>query len=279
MNPRPAVQRESALRAVLHLLAVLSVVAALGVTAAPTATAAAARSKTKSASASHRANVAKVDINTATLSELEDLPGVGTVMAQRIMAGRPYKSVQDLKHAGIPPNTIKGLLGRVKAGRTPAARSEPTHRAAASSNRSPWHNAPDVEVTRTNPDARPAARPEAHKSAAPVAAPAKKSAPPRTFFGIPLGGPATPAPKAIPAEGGKQREEPIGAPRATVAERPAPEEAPADGMVWVNLDTKIYHYKGDRWYGSTKHGKYMWEDQAIREGCRAAMKGGKPAGN
>ena len=277
MNPRPAVPRESALRAVLHLAAMLSVVAALGVAAAQTANAAAARSsKTRSASASHpasashRASVAKVDINTATLSELEDLPGIGTVMAQRIMAGRPYKSVPDLKRAGIPPNTINGLTGRVKAGRTPAAR-EPAHRAAASSRRAPWHNAPDVEVTHADP--------EAHKSAAPAAAPAKKSAPPRTFFGIPLGGPATPAPKAVPAEGGKQREEPIGAPRAAVAERPAPEEAPAKGMVWVNLDTKIYHYEGDRWYGNTKHGKYMWEDQAIREGCRAAKKGGKAAGD
>jgi len=46
--------------------------------------------------------------------------------------------------------------------------------------------------------------------------------------------------------------------------------------VWVNLDSKVYHYEGDHWYGATKHGKFMWEDQAIRDGYRAAKKGGKP---
>lgn len=38
----------------------------------------------------------RVDINTASLAELEDLPGVGPVLARRIIEGRPYRSVEDL---------------------------------------------------------------------------------------------------------------------------------------------------------------------------------------
>jgi helix-hairpin-helix protein len=47
------------------------------------------------------------------------------------------------------------------------------------------------------------------------------------------------------------------------------------GMVWVNLDSGVYHHEGDRWYGKTKHGKYMSEADAQKAGYRAAKKGGK----
>lgn len=38
-----------------------------------------------------------IDINSATLADLRSLPGVGTVTAQKIVAGRPYASIEDLK--------------------------------------------------------------------------------------------------------------------------------------------------------------------------------------
>lgn len=38
-----------------------------------------------------------IDINSATLADLRSLPGVGTVTAQKIVAGRPYASIDDLK--------------------------------------------------------------------------------------------------------------------------------------------------------------------------------------
>ena len=57
----------------------------------------------------------------------------------------------------------------------------------------------------------------------------------------------------------------------------APYQAlPSHGMVWVNLDTKIFHREGDRWYGRTKHGKYVTEAAALREGDRVSHVKGEP---
>jgi hypothetical protein len=75
----------------------------------------------------------------------------------------------------------------------------------------------------------------------------------------------TEAPKARtkpPATGSAQRATPTVSDSDIAA-------AKASGMVWVNTETGVYH-KGGRWYGATKQGKFMTEDDAIKAGYRAS---------
>jgi hypothetical protein len=48
---------------------------------------------------------------------------------------------------------------------------------------------------------------------------------------------------------------------------------PRDTVVWLNTPSGIYHYKGERWYGRTKHGAYVCEKEAIAAGDRASENG------
>jgi hypothetical protein len=48
--------------------------------------------------------------------------------------------------------------------------------------------------------------------------------------------------------------------------------AKASGQVWVNTQTGVYH-TGGKWYGATKQGKFMSEDEAKKAGYRAAKNG------
>lgn len=61
---------------------------------------------------------------------------------------------------------------------------------------------------------------------------------------------------------------------STAAPSAAPQTPPANssGMVWVNTDSGVYHKPGTRYYGKTKHGKYMLEADAIKAGYHAAGK-------
>jgi competence protein ComEA len=70
-----------------------------------------------------------IDINTADEKTLESLPGVGKATAKAIIAGRPYKSIDDLKRVkGMSDAKIKALRDKVTVGGAAA----PTASASAS---------------------------------------------------------------------------------------------------------------------------------------------------
>ncbi|MGC9292676.1 MAG: ComEA family DNA-binding protein [Acidobacteriaceae bacterium] len=47
-----------------------------------------------------------IDINTATVAQLQAIPGMGEEYAKRIIAGRPYYAKNQLVHRGILPQDV-----------------------------------------------------------------------------------------------------------------------------------------------------------------------------
>jgi hypothetical protein len=62
-------------------------------------------------------------------------------------------------------------------------------------------------------------------------------------------------------------------PALFASEDAAQAHCPRDTVVWLNMPTGIYHYKGERWYGRTRHGAYVCEKEAIAAGDRATENG------
>lgn len=54
---------------------------------------------------------------------------------------------------------------------------------------------------------------------------------------------------------------------------PAQLTCQGDHVVWVNTRSGIYHYQGERYFGSTQQGKFICEKDALREGDRPTRNG------
>jgi hypothetical protein len=57
------------------------------------------------------------------------------------------------------------------------------------------------------------------------------------------------------------------------SETEAHQHCPKDVVIWLNLPTMIWHYKGMRWYANTQHGAYACEKEAGAAGGRPARNG------
>jgi DNA uptake protein ComE-like DNA-binding protein len=63
-----------------------------------------------------------IDINSATLTDLQSLPGIGTAYARKIVEGRPYTSVDELKVRKVLSNgTYDKIRERISAKGHPKA--------------------------------------------------------------------------------------------------------------------------------------------------------------
>jgi type IV secretory pathway protease TraF len=56
-------------------------------------------------------------------------------------------------------------------------------------------------------------------------------------------------------------------------EQAAQQHCPADTVVWLNLPSGVYHFRGQRWYGATKSGAFVCQGEADRAGMRATRSG------
>ena len=103
---------------------------------------------------------------------------------------------------------------------------------------------------------------------APAPAPATAPAPaPAPTASAP---PSRPVPPPAPTAGSAPNPgNPVGANQFST-EAQAKYRCPTGTVVWVNLKSKVYHFSGTRFYGTTEHGAYMCESDTSAEGMRAA---------
>lgn len=109
--------------------------------------------------------------------------------------------------------------------------------------------------------------------AQPAPAPSPAPARPSTRTAAP---PAQPAPSARRAEPTTRVPTTTGVgtpegPRQYASEPQAKARCRGDTVVWVNLESKIYHFPGYSNYGKTKSGAYMCERDSEAAGFRAAQ--------
>jgi hypothetical protein len=204
---------------------------------------------------------AKIDLNTASQAVLESLPGVDRATAKQIIAGRPYTSVADLSKAGVSASTIEGI--------TPLVKVEPLGTVAATTGKGANATAEGIGK------GADATAKGIGKGADATAKGIGKGAD-ATATGVVKGADATATGVGKGVSAASKGVQQGASATASAVEKVnrkvtgAPRVPPQAGMVWANTATKVYHKEGDPSYGKTKTGKWLTEEEAVKQGYRAA---------
>jgi competence protein ComEA len=97
-----------------------------------------------------------IDLNAASEKELESIKGVGPATAKKIVAGRPYKSVDELSKAGLSTKQVEAIKPFVTVGSAAPAKAATT-----------------VAPAKPASETKPAKETKAEKAAKPAAPAAK----------------------------------------------------------------------------------------------------------
>ena len=92
-----------------------------------------------------------VDINTASQAELEAVTGVGPAAAKKIIANRPYKSLDELSKAGLSAKQVESFKSSLTIGgaAAPAAAPAPAGRRLRQLHRQGWGQLFPVAIRKT----------------------------------------------------------------------------------------------------------------------------------
>src|SRR3977135_4351587 len=167
---------------------------------------------------------------------------------------------------------------------TPTPSASPKHRRTKKTeNASP--SPASSPVTSATPEGTPK-KPRAKKSASPSPSPAAVATPTPATAASPEGTPKKPrakksaapatspvtvaTPTPVPSPTAKNPLSGIFGKKASPSPAPVTSGTPGAGQVWVNTENHTYHKPGSQWYGKTKQGKYVSEQEAIKEGDHSA---------
>ncbi len=107
---------------------------------------------------------ALLTLNTASQKELEGLKGVGSATAKKIVAGRPYNSVDELSKAGVSAKTIEAIKPFVTVGPAAPAASSAAAETAKKAAQVPAAAAPEKAVEKARSAAVEKAKPTVEKA-------------------------------------------------------------------------------------------------------------------
>jgi hypothetical protein len=159
---------------------------------------------------------------------------------------------------------VLSLAGAIVIGISQILARRPAREDWSATTGTPTVATPAAIETPTVATPTPSASPSPAEKAAPSSSAASPTASPKAK-------PTSKKAKAKRKARRAARPMPSGRTTDEAANPPAP--GGGHGQVWVNTETGVYHREGSRFYGTTRRGKYMTQQDAIQTGYKPAPKG------